>query len=180
MDFLKQLHDLQIPPVLSLGILSTPLAFATFVLFLWSLGPAVKKEVRSGFLVWLRLTWAALLLPAVTGVILAVGGLKVASAVAAKPAELGDTCLKYAEKVGWAKDSLTRYCLPVDSHRDFDHLMYTAFCLLSLYLIEVLIKGRMIEHRTGLKFLPLVTLFLFGAAYMVGHVAVLPGNSVNH
>ncbi|WP_291424269.1 hypothetical protein [Deinococcus sp.] len=163
MDFLKLIHDLEIPnlfPQLP-PLLPTPLALFTFVLFVWSFGPALKTQVRFGFLVWLRLTWAAFLLPAVTGVILAVGGLKVASAT-----DVGH--------------GLTRYGYKVDPVRDGEHLMYTAFALVSLYLIEMLIKGGMIEHKKGLKYLPAVTLFLYGAAYMVGRVAVFPGNNVGH
>lgn len=160
MDLLKQIHDLGLPnPFPFTSPFNTPLALTTFVLFVWSFGPMLKQEVRFGFLVWLRLTWASLLIPAVTGVILAVGGLKVASAT-----DVGG--------------GLSRYGFKVDGHRDADHLMYTAFCLLSLYLIEVLVKGRMIEHKVGLRFLPAATLFLYGAAYMVGRVAVFPGNSV--
>lgn len=160
MDILKQLHDLQLPPLLPLPLWPTPIALVTFVLFLWSFGPALKTEVRLGFLVWLRLTWAALLIPGVTGVILAVGGLKVPSAT-----DVGG--------------GLSKYGYRVDPNRDLEHLMYTAFALISLYLIELLIKGRMIEHQKGLKFLPFVTLFLYGAAYMIGRVATFPGNGVH-
>ncbi|GAA5501497.1 hypothetical protein Dxin01_01229 [Deinococcus xinjiangensis] len=160
MDILKQIHDLGLPnPFPFVSPFNTPLALVSFVLFLWSFGPALKREVRFGFLVWLRLTWAAMLIPAVTGVILAVGGLRVASAT-----DVGG--------------GLTRYGFKVDHHRDSEHWMYAAFCLLSLYLIEMLIKGRIVEHRVGLRLLPAVTLFLYGAAYMVGRVAVFPGNSV--
>ena len=159
MDILKVIHDLQLPPILPIALWPTPIALATFVLFLWSFGPALKPEVRLGFLVWLRLTWAALLIPAVTGVILAVGGLKVPSAT-----DVGD--------------GLSKYGFKVDPNRDWEHIMYAAFSLLSLYVIEMLIKGRMIEHKIGLKFLPVVTLFLYGCAYMIGRVATFPGNSV--
>lgn len=157
MDILKQIHDLSIPNIFPVPLLPTPLALVSFILFLWSLGPALKQEVRFGFLVWLRLTWAALLIPAVTGVILAVGGLKVPSATD-------------------AGGGMTKYGYKVDHVRDGEHMMYAAFCLISLYVIEVLIKGRLIEHKLGLRFLPVVTLFLYGAAYMVGRVAVFPGS----
>lgn len=159
MDILKLIHDLSIPNLFPVPILPTPLALTTFVLFLWSFGPALKREVRLGFLVWLRLTWAAFLIPAVTGVILAVGGLKVASST-----DVGG--------------GLTRYGYKVDGNRNDEHLMYAAFALLSLYIIEVLIKGNVIDHKKGLRYLPVVTLFLYGVAYMVGRVAVFPGNSV--
>lgn len=156
MDFLKLLHDLQIPNYLPIALIPTPLALITLVLFLWSFGPALKNEVRPGFLVWLRLTWAALLIPAVTGVILAVGGLKVPS----------------ASDVG---GGVSKYGYQVDPVRDSEHWMYAAFALLSLYVIEILVKGRIIDHKVGLRLLPVVTLFLYGVAYMVGRVAVFPG-----
>lgn len=158
MDILKLLHDYSPPnPFPFPSPFNSPLAFFTLVLFVWSLGPALKKEVRFGFLVWLRLTWAAFLIPAVTGVILAVGGLKVPSATD-------------------AGHGLTKYGYHVDPVRDGEHLMYAVFALLSLYIIEVLVKGRMVSHQRGLGYLPVVTLFLYGAAYMVGRVAVFPGN----
>lgn len=157
MDILKQIHDLQLPPLLPLPLWPTPFALATFVLFLWSFGPALKQEVRFGFLVWLRLTWAALLIPAVTGVILAVGGLKVPSAT-----DVGG--------------GLSKYGFRVDPNRDLEHLMYTFFALLSLYLIEILMRSTAIERRIGLRLLPVATLFLYGCAYMVGRVATFPGN----
>ncbi|RJF71996.1 hypothetical protein D3875_10930 [Deinococcus cavernae] len=159
MDILKQIHNLQLPPLLPLPLWPTPIALVTFILFLWSFGPALKTEVRFAFLVWLRLTWAALLIPAVTGVILAVGGLRVPSAT-----DVGG--------------GLSKYGFRVDPQRDLEHLMYVAFALVSLYVIEMLIKGRLVEHRVGLKFLPVVTLFLYGCAYMIGRVATFPGNGV--
>lgn len=177
MDLLKQIHDLSVPnPFPFVSPFNTPLALVSFVLFLWSLGPAIKGEVRTGFLVWLRLTWAALLIPAMTGVILALGGSKVASSVAAGAAQLPQACLDYAKAQGWDTGNLTRYCLPADPVRDGEHLMYSAFALLSLYAVEVLIKGRMVDPKKGLRVLPVVTLFLYGAVYMIGRVAVFPGN----
>ncbi|WP_216318663.1 hypothetical protein [Deinococcus aestuarii] len=157
MDLLRLIHNVQFGSSLAL-LFPTPLALGTLVLFLWSLGPALKGTVRTGFLVALRVVWVLTLLPAVTGVILAVGGAKVPSAV----------------NVG---GGLTKYGLPYDPSRDPEHWMYTAFVLLSLYVIEVLVRGRLVEHRRGLRFLPVVTLFLYGCAYMVGRVAVFPGST---
>lgn len=157
MELLRLIHGYHLNTPFGL-LLSTPFAVVTLVLFLWSFGPALKGEVRLGFLVWLRLTWVLTLIPIVTGVILAVGGEKVPSAT----------------NVG---GGLTKYGLPVDPSRDWEHLMYTAFALLTLYLMEVLVKGRMVEHRKGLRYLPAATLFLYGCACMVARVAIFPGST---
>lgn len=158
MEWLRLIHGYRFDTPLGI-FFSNPLVAATLVLFVWSLAPAVKGRVNVGFLVWLRVTWAAFLLPAVIGVILALDGLKVPSAT---PAAGG----------------LTKYGFPVDPNRDAEHWMYAAFVLLTLYVIEVLVKGRMIEHRIGLRFLPVATLFMYGCAFMIARVAVFPGNSV--
>ena len=157
MELLRALHNLRFDTPLGL-LFSNPLVAASLVLFVWSLGPAIKGIVGRAFLVWLRLTWAAFLLPAVTGVVLALGGLRVASATDAGA-------------------GTTRYGFPVDPSRDWEHWMYVAFVLLSLYIIEVLVRGRMVEHRVGLKFLPVVTLFMYGCAFMIARVAVFPGST---
>lgn len=157
MEFLRLIHGYQFGTSLAL-LFPTPYALATLVLFLWSLGPALKREVRTGFLAWLRLTWVLTLIPVVTGVILSVGGAKVPSAT-----NLGG--------------GLTKYGLPYDSSRNWEHWMYSAFCLLSLFIIEVLVRDRTVGNRTALRFLPVATLFLYGCAYMVGRVAVFPGST---
>jgi len=157
MEFLRLIHNFHFNTPFGI-FLSTPLVVAALVLFLWSLGPAIKGRVGLGFLVWLRLTWVLTLLPAVTGIILALGGEKVASATDAGGGQ-------------------TRYGYPVDPSRDWEHWMYSAFVLLSLYIIEVLVKGRMVEHRVGLRYLPLVTLFLYGCSFMISRVAVFPGST---
>lgn len=157
MELLRAFHGYQFGSSLAL-LFPTPYALATLILMVWSVAPAVKGVVGRSFLVWLRVVWALTLIPAATGVILALGGEKVPSAV-----DVGG--------------GLTRYGLPYDPSRDLEHWMYSAFALLSLYVIEVLVRGRMIEHRAGLKYLPVVTLFLYGVAYMIGRVAVLPGST---
>ncbi|MFC4637317.1 hypothetical protein [Deinococcus hohokamensis] len=157
MDLLRLIHGYQFGTSLAL-LFPTPYALATLILFVWSLAPALKGTVSRSFLVWLRVTWALTLIPGVTGVLLALGGAKVPSAT----------------NVG---GGLTRYGLPYDPSRDGEHWMYAAFALLTLYLLEVLVAGRMIRHERGLKFLPVATLFLYGCAYMVGRVAVLPGST---
>lgn len=157
MDLLRALHGYQFGSSLAL-LFPTPYALSTLILLVWSVAPAVKGVVGRSFLVWLRVVWALTLIPAATGVILALGGAKVPSAV-----DVGG--------------GLTKYGLPYDSSRDLEHWMYSAFALLSLYVIEVLVRGRMIPYRSGLKFLPVATLFLYGVAYMIGRVAVLPGST---
>ena len=167
-EFLQALHGYTFPGSWAL-LFPTPLALATLILFIWSLAPAFKGQVGAGFLGWLRLTWVLTLLPAVTGIIMAVGGGKVPSSVAA-PAEVQqDLCGRVAH--------LTRYCLPADPVRDMEHWMYSGFTLLSLLALEGLLRGRWGDNRWGLKLLPVITLFLYGCVYMVGRVAVLPGNS---
>ncbi|MCP2013191.1 hypothetical protein L1280_000319 [Deinococcus sp. HSC-46F16] len=157
MELLRLIHGYQFNNALAF-LFPTPYALATLVLFVWSLGPALKGELRGGFLAWLRVTWVLTLIPVVTGVILSLGGAKVPSATA-------------------VQDGLTKYRYPADPSRDWEHWMYSAFCLLSLYVLEVLVRGKLVEHRRGLRFLPVVTLFLYGCAYMVGRVAVFPGST---
>ncbi|BBN95499.1 hypothetical protein DEIGR_101040 [Deinococcus grandis] len=157
MEFIRRLHDLRFDTPLGI-LLSTPLVAACLVLFVWSLAPAIKGAVSPSFKVWLRVTWAAFLLPAVTGVLLALNGEKVASAT-----DVGK--------------GLSRYGYPVDPSRNGEHWMYVAFVLGSLYLIEVLMGERLVARRVGLRFLPLVTLFMYGCAFMIGRVAVLPGST---
>lgn len=189
-ELLRAIHGYNFPfsvelldAVPLLALIPTPLALASLVLFIWSLAPAVKGEVGTGLRGWLRLTWLLTLLPMVTGIALAVGGGKVPSAVLAPdPAALGASCQAYAARQGWAADTLTRYCLPVDPARDLEHWMYTSFTLLSLLAVEALVHrrwdGNFLGVGLGLKILPVITLFLYGCVYMIGRVAALPGNGV--
>lgn len=158
MELLKLIHNFSLPnPFPFVSPFNTPLALFTFVLFVWSLVPAIKLHVSHGFLWCLRANWVLFGIMAITGMLLSLSGLKVASAT-----DVGG--------------GVTRYGFRVDPIRDSEHIMYTAFCVLSLYAIEVLIKGQVLERKTALRILPAVTLFLYGAAYMVGRVAVFPGN----
>ncbi|GGK16468.1 hypothetical protein GCM10008955_07350 [Deinococcus malanensis] len=157
MELLRLIHGYQFDSSLA-TLFPTPYALATLILFVWSLGPALKGTVGFSFLVWLRITWALTLIPGVTGVMLALGGAKVPSAT-----DVGG--------------GLTKYRLPYDPSRDYEHWMYAALALLTLYVIEVLIKGHLVEQRRGMKFLPLATLFLYACAYRVGQVAVVPGST---
>lgn len=156
MAFLTWLHNWQIASPFAL-VIPTPLAVACLVLFFWSFGPAVKLRVGRPMMVWLRFTWALTLIPAVTGIILAVSGSKVASAVAA------------------AGHATTKYGYPPDPKRNGEHWMYAAFVVLSLYIIELMIQGRFVKREVALRYLPLVTFFMWGCSFMVYRVAVLPG-----
>lgn len=180
-EFLRAVHSFTFGGDWAM-LFPTPLALAALVLFLWSFAPAYRGRVDAGFRFWLRLTWVLTLLPAVTGLILAVGGCKVASAVAVPPASLGAECLNYAAAQGWAAEHLSRYCLPVQPSRDAEHWMYAAFAVLSLLAVEALLSrrwnGQWLGLNLGYKLLPVITLFLYGCVYMVGRVAVLPGNGV--
>ncbi|MFC6592519.1 hypothetical protein ACFP81_11290 [Deinococcus lacus] len=148
---------------------ATPLALVTLVLFLWSLAPAVKGEVGRGFMAWLRLCWAVFLVPAVTGVILSLGGAKVPSSVIASPEYQAEFCGQVS--------NLTRYCQPFDSGRDPEHWMYAGFALLSLYALEVLTRTETLPRRISLALLPVVTLFLYGVVFMADRVSFWPGST---
>jgi hypothetical protein len=157
MEFLRLVHGYQINSPVAL-LFPTPYALATLVLFVWSVAPAIKGRVGPGFMVWLRLTWVLTLLPGVTGLLLALGGAKVPSAT-----DVGK--------------GVTKYGFPADPSRDWEHWMYAGFCLLSLYVIELMIREKLTPQRLGLRLLPVATLFLYGCAYMVGRVAVFPGST---
>ncbi len=158
MDLLRAFHDFTFGTALA-KLFPNPFTLVCFVLMLWSVAPALRGAVDRGF-VWLtRLSWLVFALYGLSGVALALSGLKVASAVA----EAGKTVTKYG-------------FLP-DAKRNPEHWMYSVFALGSLFFIEVLIAGKLIDRRRGLYFLPVVTLFLWGCAYMIGRVAVFPGES---
>ena len=168
MDVLRAFHDYKL-----FWLWPTPFALCCFVLMIWSVLPALRGRMDRGF-VWLtRLSWAVFALYGVSGIILALSGQKVASAVATTDARIIDICAKAGISVS---GGVTRYCFPPDPQRNLEHWMYTSFCLVSLYLIGRIIAGTLVERRLGLRYLPLVTLFLWGAAYMIWRVAVLPGN----
>ena len=158
MDFLRLFHDFGFNTPLA-KLFPNPLTLACFVLMIWSIAPAIKGVVGGGFTLFTRLTWAIFLLTGVSGVLLAFYGLKVPSAVVE------------------AGKAVTKYGFPPDPKRNLEHSMYTVFVLGSLFFIELLIAGKLVDRRKGLYFLPLVTLFMWGCAYMIGRVAVFPGNS---
>ncbi|GAA4021872.1 hypothetical protein GCM10022631_40160 [Deinococcus rubellus] len=156
MDLLRALHDFSFNTSLA-KLFPNLFTLACLILLVWSVVPALRGVVDRGFVLLTRLSWAIFFLYGLSGVLLAVSGLKVASAVA----EAGKT--------------VTRYGFLPDPKRNLEHWMYTIFALASLYFIEVLIAGKLIDRRKGLYFLPVVTLFLWGCAYMIGRVAIFPG-----
>lgn len=157
MELIRLIHNVRFDTPLGI-LLSTPLTVACLILTVWSLVPAVRGRVDTPFLIWVRLTWVTLLLPGVTGILLALGGQKVASAT-----DVGG--------------GVTRYGFPPDPSRNGEHWMYVAFVLLSLYIIEMLSRGRWVDPRVGLRLLPLVAFFMYGCAFMIGRVAVFPGST---
>lgn len=156
MELLKDIHRLALP----IPVVGHHLVFLTALLTVWSLVLAVRATVPVGFVYLLRLSWVAFGINTLTGLILGVAGQRVPSAVPATPG-----------------GRLTTLNLPVDSSRHWEHLMYAAFALLTLYAIEVLIAGRVVPRQVGLRFLPVATLFLIGVAYMAVRVAYLPGST---
>lgn len=156
MEVLRMLHGYQFNSEWAL-FFPTPFSLVTLVLFVWSLGPLLHKTIRPWYVVWLRLTWGFFLLPAVLGTALLIDGRQVPSAT-----DLGE--------------GFSKYGLPVDENRTLEHLMYSLFALVSLYLLELMIKGQLLKPQLVYKIMPVVTLFLYGVAYMIGRTAVLPGN----
>ena len=157
MDVLRALHGYSFDFDLAF-LFPNLFALASLILFFWSLRPALRGELSSGFVMGVRVTWLTFLLPAVTGILLTLGGGKVPSAV----------------DVGGGK---TKFGTPYDPTQEGMHWLYGGFGLLSLIVIELLIRGEVIERRTGLRVLPVVILFMYGCAYMVGHVAFYPGST---
>lgn len=157
MDLLRTLHGYQGIPF---PLFVTPFAFTTFILFVWSVVVAARGRPDRGFRAWLGLTWVTFLLPALTGLILALNGGKVASAV----------------DIGGGR---TRYGLPYDPTQEFMHLLYPGFALLTLLLLGPLLRAQLplLSERRRLWILPVATLFLYGCAYMAGFVAVFPGST---
>ncbi|WP_161883243.1 hypothetical protein [Deinococcus alpinitundrae] len=156
MDLLRALHDFSFNTSLA-KLFPNLFTLACLLLLIWSIPVALRGVVDRGFILLTRLTWAIFFLYGLSGMLLAASGLKVASAVAE------------------AGKEVTKYGFSPDPKRNLEHWMYTIFALASLYFIEVLIAGKLIDRRKGLYFLPVVTLFLWGCAYMIGRVAIFPG-----
>lgn len=157
MDWLRAFHAFDFIRVPSPLIILVPNPFALWCLLLmfWSFGIAYRGHFSAAFRGAVRLTWAAFLLYGVSGVMLALSGQKVASAVAA------------------AGKQVTKYGFAPQAKRNPEHWMYTAFVLLSLFAIEALM-GKLLPERRATRVLPVVTLFMWGAALMIVRVAVLP------
>ncbi|WP_027481877.1 hypothetical protein [Deinococcus pimensis] len=156
MDLLVALHRFALP----IPIVGHHLVLLTALLFLLSLPMLARPAVPSWYVVLLRVTWAAFALNTLSGLILGLTGQKVPSAVPATPG-----------------GNVTAVGFPPDPSRHWEHLMYAGFAILSLYIMEVLVAGRALPRDRGLRFMPLLTLFLVCVAYMSVRVAYLPGST---
>lgn len=159
MDFLRAVHAFALP-VPGIG---HHLVFLATLLFVVSLFMALRPGVPALFVWLLRLNWLAYGINALTGLILALSGQKVPSATV-------------KEMVNGRAVSPIGFL--VDPHRQFDHYMYAAFALVTLYALEVLIAGKLVKD-TPLRRLLFVTatFFLVGVAYMGVRTAYLPGTN---
>lgn len=156
MNVLVDLHRLALP----IPIIGHHLVLLTALLFVWSLVFLARPLVPGGYVALLRFTWFAFALNTLSGLVLAVTGARVPSAEPATPG-----------------GNVTVVGFPPDPSRHWEHLMYAAFAILSLYIMEVLVAGRALPAARGLRFMPLVTLFLACVAYMSVRVAYIPGST---
>lgn len=154
MEVLREIHRFALP----IPIVGHHLVLLSAILFVWSLVFFVRGVASSGFITLLRVTWAAFAVNTLAGIGLALLGLRVPSSVPSAPGS-----------------NVTALGFPVDPVRHWEHLMYAFFFFASLYVMEVLIAGKAVKPPLGLRFLPLVTIFLLGVAYMSVRVAYLPG-----
>ncbi|AFZ68748.1 hypothetical protein [Deinococcus peraridilitoris] len=154
MEFLREVHRFALP----LPIIGHHLVLLTMVLFLWSMVFLRRTVVPAGFVRALRVTWLAGAVNTLAGIGLALMGLRVPSSVPASPGS-----------------NVTAFGYPVDPVRHAEHYMYAGFFVLSLFLMELLIAGKVVKPAIGLRFMPLLTFFLLGVAYMSVRVAYLPG-----
>lgn len=158
MDLLRAFHAYDFIRVSSAWIIlvPNPFALACLLFMFWSFAIAAKGQFSHAFRTGVRGMWALFLLYGASGVLLSLGGAKVASAVAV------------------AGKAVTKYNFPPQAKRDPEHWMYTAFVLLSLFAIEALIAGKLMDEQKSARVLPAVTLFMWGAALMIVRVAVVP------
>lgn len=158
MDLLRALHrfDFMNVPSPWVILLPDPFTVCCFLLMLWSFGVAFRGQFSHAFRVAVRGLWVLFGVYGVSGVLLSLSGLKVASAVAL------------------AGKNVTRYGFPPQAKRDPEHWMYAAFVLLSLFVIEALMAQKLLDEKKSARVLPVVTLFMWGAAVMIVHVAVVP------
>ncbi len=160
MDLLRTFHSYDFIQVTSpwVVLVPNPFALATLLVMFWSFGAAFKGQISHGFRVAVRGMWVLFGLYGVSGVLLSLGGAKVASAVAL------------------AGKTVTKYGFAPQAKRDPEHWMYTGFVLLSLFALEALLSGKLVGEKKAARLLPVVTLFMWGAALMIVRVAVVPGN----
>lgn len=154
MNALNYLHAAS----LTIPLAPTVTTLLTLLLFVWSLVFLVRPRPVPAFHVALRLTWAWLALNTLTGLVLLFAGGKVPSAVAAPGSPL------------------TVYGYPPYPARQWEHLMYAFFVIVSLAAMELLLAGRFGAPGKVLRLMPVVTLFLYGVAYMAAYVTVFPGS----
>ncbi len=158
MNVLREIHRFALP----IPGVGHHLVLLAALLFLVSLFMVLRPTVPPLFVWLLRLNWLAYAVNAVTGILLAIMGLKVPSAT--------------ADHVTGDGHKVTAFGFPVDSSRNLDHLMYAGFALVTLYVLELLIAGRVLKDG-WLRRVVFVTatLFLLGVAYMAVRVAYFPG-----
>ncbi len=154
MNALRYLHAASLP----IPLAPTVTTLLTLILFVWSLIFLVRPRPIPTFHVFVRLTWGWLALNTVTGLILLLSGGQVPSAVAAPGSQL--TIYNYA---------------PYPA-RQWEHLMYAFFVIVSLVAAELLLAGRFGAPNRVLRLMPVITLFLYGVAYMAAYVTVFPGS----
>lgn len=140
-----------------LGLASLLLTVAAVVHIFW-------PRLRALVLGLLRLNWLAYAVPVISGTILFASGRRTPSAT------------EY-------EGGLTRYGCPPDPARAWEHLMYAGFVLLSLLAMEALLRRGYLEplgitEGRARLLVPVVALFMYGCAYMVGRVAILPGSAL--
>ena len=148
---------------IAFGILFPALLF--LIQTVWSLYFVVRptSSVRA-FLTYNRLLSVLVGFITLSGVALSLMGLK--TPIATKGIKPGDSIV-----------CGTQACQPLDPSRNWEHWMYTAFIVLSLVFVEVLLSGRLVERKVGARFLGIAAFFAFGAAVMVVRVTFLPGST---
>lgn len=159
MDFLRAVHAFALP-VPGIG---HHLVFLATLLFVVSLFMALRPGVPALFVWLLRLNWLAYGINALAGLVLVLSGQKVPSATVARVVN---------------GHPVSPYGFPVDSVRQLEHFMYAGFALITLYVMELLIAGRIVKESPLRRLLFVTaTFFLVGVAYMAVRTAYLPGDS---
>ena len=158
MDLLRAFHDFTFGTALA-KLFPNPFTLVCLVLMVWSVAPALRGAVDRGF-VWLtRLSWLVFALYGLSGVVLALSG------------------PQGGERGGRSGQDRHQVRLPARPQAQPGTLDVQRLRAGQLVFHRSLIAGKLIDRRRGLYFLPVVTLFLWGCAYMIGRVAVFPGES---